>query len=82
MLDLLTAVRMLVQYGPQAELNPLVRSVYGSLGPAGLAALKLVPIGVILMLGGLGLRGRPRLVRNLLVFTCVIGAMAARSNFA
>jgi hypothetical protein len=82
LLDLVTAVEMLVRHGPQAEFNPLVRTVYGWLGPAGLAALKLVAIGAILALGALGVRGRPRLVRNLLVFTVVVGAMAARSNLA
>jgi hypothetical protein len=80
--DLVTATQMVLQQGPQAELNPLVRGVYVSLGPLGLWTLKLAPVGMILSLGGLGLARRPILVRNLLVLTVMLGAVATESNLA
>jgi hypothetical protein len=78
--DLVTAVQMLVRHGPQLELNPLVRTMYVSLGPLGLGALKLVPLALIILLVRLGFRGRARMVRNMLVVAVVIGSVAAYSN--
>ena len=80
--DVVTAIQMVVHYGPQAELNPVVRIVYVSLGPIGLGMLKLAPVGMILSLGGLGLDRRPILVRNLLMLTVMLGVVATESNLA
>ena len=80
--DLVTALQMVLHYGPQAELNPLVRATYVSLGPLGLGFLKLLPVATILVLSGLGVGGRPYLVRNLLALTVMLGAVATESNLA
>ena len=78
--DLVTAAQMLMHHGPQFELNPVVRTMYVSLGPLGLGLVKLIALAMIVVLAGLGFKGQPRLIRNILVLTVVIGAVATKSN--
>ena len=81
-LDLMTAVEMLVRHGAAFEMNPLVRAAYIWLGLPGVAWLKLVPLLTILLLVVVGQQGRPRAARNSLVLAVLIGSIAALSNLA
>jgi hypothetical protein len=80
-LDLLSAVRMVAQGGVDAELNPLLRGVWWSLGPVAVGEVKIglatVALGVLLLLGA---AGRGRLARNCLVLASNIAAVGVLSN--
>jgi hypothetical protein len=80
-LDLLTGLRMVLHYGIDAELNPLVRAILIGAGPAGAAAVKLgaATLAVALLLV-LARTGRRQLARNCLLIAVDIGFVGALSN--
>jgi hypothetical protein len=81
MLDLLTGLRMVLAYGIDAELNPLIRAAFISAGPAGAAALKLSAATLsVAALVFLARAGRAQLARNCLLLAVDIGFVGALSN--
>ncbi|MBV9174686.1 MAG: hypothetical protein JOZ81_31880 [Chloroflexi bacterium] len=80
-LDLLSSLSMVLQYGVDAELNPLFRGILISIGPVGVAVVKLgVAAFVVSVLQALAWIGRPRLARNSLLIAVNIGVVGALSN--
>jgi hypothetical protein len=81
LLDLLTGLRMVLAYGIDAELNPLLRAALISAGPAGAAALKLGAATLsVAALVFLARTGRAQLARNCLLLAVDIGFVGALSN--
>lgn len=80
-LDLLTGLRMVVRYGVNAELNPLLRAALASAGPEGAAAVKLGAATLAVMFFvALAHAGRTRLARNCLLLAVDIGLVGVLSN--
>jgi hypothetical protein len=80
-LDLLTALGMIVQCGIDAEVNPLIRAAVVGAGPAGAAGIKLGgATAAVAVLLGLAKVGRVRLARNCLLLALGIGLVGVLSN--
>jgi type IV secretory pathway VirB2 component (pilin) len=80
-LDLLSALLLMEQRGPSAELNPLGRAIMVHLGPLGLAVVKLgvVVLGLMLLVR-LADYGRPRLAIVSLFLAASMGWLGMISN--
>lgn len=81
LLDLLTALHMVLSYGVDAELNPLLRTALIQSGLAGATAFKLggATVAVVMWLA-LARAGRGRLARNCLLLAVAIGLVGVLSN--
>ncbi|MBV9175172.1 MAG: hypothetical protein JOZ81_34385 [Chloroflexi bacterium] len=80
-LDLLSSLRMVLEHGINAELNPLLRVILVSAGPVGVAIVKLgLAAFVVSVLQHLAYVGRPRLARNSLLIAVNVGVIGALSN--
>jgi hypothetical protein len=80
-LDLVSGLHMVLRYGMGAELNPLLRVMLISAGPAGAAVVKLgAAVLAVALLLGLARTGRTLLARNCLLIAVVIGFVGALSN--
>ena len=80
-LDLLSSLRMVLEHGINAELNPLLRVILISAGPVGVAIVKLgLAAFVVSVLQHLAYVGRPRLARNSLLIAVNVGVIGALSN--
>ncbi|MBV9356292.1 MAG: hypothetical protein JO023_12285 [Chloroflexi bacterium] len=81
LLDLVSGLRMVLDDGINAELNPLFRLILVSTGPAGAAVVKLsVAVLVVTLLLRLARAGRAQLARNCLLVAIDIGLVGLLSN--
>ena len=72
---------MILRHGINAELNPILRVVFISSGPVGLAVIKLgVAAVVVAVLQRLAHEGRSQLARNSLLIAVIVGLIGALSN--
>jgi hypothetical protein len=80
-LDLLSALQLILQRGPSAELNPLARALVIHAGPLGLSVVKLgVVVLSLTLLVRLANYGRPRLAIVSLFAAASLGWLGMVSN--
>lgn len=81
--DGVTAIVMMRRSGDAAELNPLVRGIFQTVGVPGIVALKCGLIGVVIsVFVALAYRHRVVLARNCLLIAMLFAVVGVLSNLS
>lgn len=78
--DLVTFVRLMIEHGARAELNPLVRAAIADLGLLPLIVAKVALVVLVVAAFAIVIRARPRLGMTVASIATSAGLIGAFSN--